>query len=223
MIVLSHAEFISLLMYKEMFIVISFKWRKRQNINEQSRKITHFKSQKLICISLNEQVFPRITCLSTQWRNPCWQAEQRDGFFSWSHSSGGILALSLNPNSLKSFRFPGYRLATRRFSSFHRFSIELRSTDCLGHSVTAICFFRHSFVALATGPLIHPPPVFWLSFLAKPLQPLCPSIGLSMWQSCPVLLAIKQPKASCCHLRAYRMDYRLQSMELGLPRLVDES
>lgn len=90
------------------------------------------------------------------------------------------MALSLNPNSLKSFKFPGYRLATRRFSSFHRFSIELRSTDCLGHSVTAICFFRHSSVALATDPpttrvlaqffgqtFIAPVPIHWPLNVAK--------------------------------------------------------
>ncbi len=59
-----------------------------------------------------------------------------------SHSSLQILS--------KSLRFGGWRLATRTFSSLHRFSMGLRSGDWLGHSRTLMCFFlSHSFVALA--------------------------------------------------------------------------
>ena len=55
------------------------------------------------------------------------------------HSSLQILS--------KSLRFLGCRLATRSFSSLHRFSIGFKSGDWLGHSRTLICFFlSHSFV-----------------------------------------------------------------------------
>ena len=50
----------------------------------------------------------------------------------------------------KSFRFQSCRLATRSFSSLHRFLMGFRSGDWLGHSRTLMCFFlSHSFVALA--------------------------------------------------------------------------
>ncbi len=65
-------------------------------------------------------------------------------------------------------RFRGWRLATRTFSSLHRFPIGFRSGDWLGHSRTLMCFFlSHSFVALAVcfGSFswcwnTHPQPIF---------------------------------------------------------------
>ncbi len=46
--------------------------------------------------------------------------------------------------------FWGCRWATRTFNSLQRFSMGLRSGDCLGHSRTLKCFLRsHSFVARA--------------------------------------------------------------------------
>ncbi len=67
----------------------------------------------------------------------------------------------------KSLRFRGWCLATRTFSSLHRFSMGLRSGDWLGHSRTLMCFFlSHAFVALAVsfGSLscwnTHPRPIF---------------------------------------------------------------
>ncbi len=61
----------------------------------------------------------------------------------------------------------GWRLATRTFSSLHRFSMGWRSGDWLDHSRTLMCFFlSHSFVALAVcfGSLscwkTHPWPIF---------------------------------------------------------------
>ncbi len=66
------------------------------------------------------------------------------------HISGGILSHSSLQILSKSLRFRGWRLATRTFSSLHRFSMGLRSGDWLGHSRTLMCFFwSHSFVALA--------------------------------------------------------------------------
>lgn len=50
---------------------------------------------------------------------------------------------------LKSFWFLRWLLATQSFSSLHRFSIRLKSEDCLGYSMTLMCVFGHSFVALA--------------------------------------------------------------------------
>ncbi len=85
----------------------------------------------------------------------------------FAHISGGILShFSLQILS-KSLRFRGWRLATRTFSSLHRFSMGWRSGDWLGHSRTLMCFFlSHSFVALAVcfGSLsswnTHPRPIF---------------------------------------------------------------
>ncbi len=58
-------------------------------------------------------------------------------------------------------------MATRTFSSLHRFFMGLRSGDWLGHSRILMCFFlSHSFVALAMcfGSLscwnTHPRPIF---------------------------------------------------------------
>ncbi len=68
---------------------------------------------------------------------------------------------------LQVIRFRGWRLATRTFSSLHRFSMGLRSGDWLGHSRTLMCFFlSDSFVVLALcfGSLsrwnTHPRPIF---------------------------------------------------------------
>ena len=58
------------------------------------------------------------------------------------HSSLQILS--------KFLHFRGCRLATRSFSSLHRFSMGFRSGDWLGYSRTLVCFFlSHPFVALA--------------------------------------------------------------------------
>ncbi len=66
------------------------------------------------------------------------------------HISGGILPHSSLQILSKSLRFRGWRLATRTFSSLHRFSMGLRSGDWLGHSRTLLCvFLSHSFFALA--------------------------------------------------------------------------
>ena len=63
---------------------------------------------------------------------------------------GGILVHSSLQSLSKSLRFRGCRLATRSFSSLHRFSMGFRSGDWLDHSRTLICLFlSHSFVALA--------------------------------------------------------------------------
>ncbi len=68
----------------------------------------------------------------------------------FAHNSGGILSHSSLQILSKSLRFPGWRLATRTFSSLHRFSMGWRSGDWLGHSRTLMCFLlSHSFVALA--------------------------------------------------------------------------
>ncbi len=50
--------------------------------------------------------------------------------------------------SSRAVMFWGCRWATRTFNSLQRFSMGLRSGDCLGHSRTLKCFLRsHSFVA----------------------------------------------------------------------------
>ena len=79
---------------------------------------------------------------------------------------GGILVHSSLQIVSKSLRFKGCHLATRSFSSLHRFSMGFRSGDWLGHSRTLICLFlSHSFVALAVcfGSLsfwkTHPRPI----------------------------------------------------------------
>ncbi len=56
----------------------------------------------------------------------------------FAHISGGILSLSSLQILSKSLRV---RLATRTFSSLHRFSMGLMSGDWLGHSKTFICLF----------------------------------------------------------------------------------
>ena len=78
----------------------------------------------------------------------------------------------------KSLSYRGCRLATRSFTSLHRFSIGFRSGDWLGHSRTLICFFlSHSFVALAVcfGSLscwkTHPWPIFSAHTEGRRLSP----------------------------------------------------
>ncbi len=76
-----------------------------------------------------------------------------------SHSSLQIIS--------KSLMFWGWSLATRTFSSLHRYSTVLRFGDWLGHSRTLMCFFlSHSFVyfAVCFRSLscwnTHPQPIF---------------------------------------------------------------
>ncbi len=96
----------------------------------------------------------RKTRLGTWWQNPCWHSQRSDVSCSWAtrfaHFSGGILSHSSLQILSMSLKFRGWRLATRTFSSLHRFSMGFRSGDWLGHSWTLMCFFlSHSFVALA--------------------------------------------------------------------------
>ena len=111
------------------------------------------------------------------------------------HSSLQILS--------KSLRFRGCHLATRSFSSLHRFLMGFRSGDWLGHSRTLICFFlSHSVVALAVcfGSLscwkTHPRPIFSaLTFFTPnfPVHgPIHPSLNTGKL-SCP--LAEKHPQS----------------------------
>ncbi len=109
----------------------------------------------------------RKTWLSTWWQNPCWQSRFLQLATRFAHISGGILSHSSLQILSKSLRFRGWRLATRTFSSLHRFSVGLRSGDWLGHSRTLMCFFlSHSFVALAvcfeslSCWNTHPRPIF---------------------------------------------------------------
>ncbi len=93
------------------------------------------------------------TWLNTWWQNPCWQSQRSDVSCSWPpglHTSQeGLLSHSSLQILSKSLRFRGWPLATRTFSSLHRFSMGLRSGDWLGHSRTLMCFFlSHSFVSL---------------------------------------------------------------------------
>ncbi len=96
----------------------------------------------------------RKTRLSIWWQNPCWQSQWPDVSCSlatrFAHISGGILPHSSLQILSKLLRFRGWCLATRTFSSLHRFSMGLMSGDWLGHSRTLMCFFlSHSFVVLA--------------------------------------------------------------------------
>ena len=102
----------------------------------------------------------------------------------------------------KSLRFQGCRLATRSFSSLHRFLMGFRSGDWLGHSRTFICFIlSHSFVALAVyfGSLscwkTHLQPIFSALTEGRRLSP-----KISRWYilpsiRCPVPLAEKHPQS----------------------------
>ncbi len=121
----------------------------------------------------------------------------------FAHISGGILSLSSLQILSKSLRV---RLATRTFSSLHRFSMGLRSGDWLGHSRTFICLFlSHSFVSLAvcfgslswwSKTLIHDPfSMPWLASMPWPWCYLAPPIVPLMWCSCPVPLAEKHPQS----------------------------
>ena len=102
---------------------------------------------------------------STWWRKLYWQAQRSDARFA--QILGGILVHSSLQILPKYLKFRGCRLATRSFSSLHRFSMGFRSGDWLGHSRTLICFFlSHSFVALAISFRslscwkTHPPAIF---------------------------------------------------------------
>jgi len=147
------------------------------------------------------------TWLSTWWRNRCWQSQRSDISCSWSpglHTSQeGFCPTPLCRSSPKSLMFRGWCLATRTFSSLHRFSMGLRSGDWLGHSRTLMCFFlSHSFVALAVcfGSLscwkTHPRPIFnaLAGFNAWPWWHMT-SIIPSVRCSCPVPFAEKHPKS----------------------------
>ncbi len=124
--------------------------------SEKILKNAFLQSFKLICILMSRiSIWPlRKPWLGTWWQNPCWQSKRSDDSCSWApglHTiSGGILSHSSLQILSKSLRFRGWRLATRTFSSLHRFSMGLRSGDYLGHSRTLMCFFlSHYFVALA--------------------------------------------------------------------------
>ena len=104
--------------------------------------------------------------LNTWWRNLCWQAQRSDFVVVFQQVCTDI-GWDFGPLLSKSLKLRGCRLATRSFSSLHRFSMGFRSGDWLGHSRTFICFFfSHSFVALAIcfGSLscwkTHPQPIF---------------------------------------------------------------
>ena len=107
--------------------------------------------------------------LNTWWRHLCWQAQRSDICCSFSgglhRSWEGFWSTRLQILS-KSLRFRGCRLATRSFSSLHRFSMGFRSEDWLEDSRTLICLFLcHSFaLAVCFGSLTcwktHPQPIF---------------------------------------------------------------
>ncbi len=65
-------------------------------------------------------------------QNPCWQSQRSDVSCSWP--PGGILSHSSLQILSKSLRFRGSCLATRTFSSLHRFSMGFRPGDWLGPS-----------------------------------------------------------------------------------------
>ena len=127
-------------------------------------------------------------------------------FSRFTQILGGILVHSSLQILSKSLRFWGCRLATRSFSSLHRFLMGFRSGDWLGHSRTLICFFlSHSFVALAVcfGSLscwkTHPRPIFSALTEGRRLSPkisryMAPFILPSIQWSRPVPLAEKPPK-----------------------------
>ena len=146
--------------------------------------------------------------LNTWWRNLCWQAQRSDICCSFSaglhRSWEGFWSLHIHSKFL---RFQGCHLATRSFSSLHRFSMGFRSGDWLGHSRTLICFFlSHSFVALALyfGSLscwkTHPWPIFSALTEGRRLSPkisqyMAPFILPSIWWSLPVPLAEKHDQS----------------------------
>ncbi len=150
----------------------------------------------------------RKTRLST-----CWQSQRSAVSCSWPP---GLITSQERfwPTPLqilsKSLRFRGWRLATRTFSSLHRFSMGLRFGDWLGHSRTLMCFFlSHTFVALScvlghchTGIPTHDPfSMLWLASMPWPWRYMTPPIvSLS---SCPVPLAEKHPQA-CFNLHIWR-------------------
>ena len=118
----------------------------------------------------NKYLIHRTIGLNTWWRNLCWQAQRSDvccRFSAGLHRSWeGFWSTPFCRFSPNTPRFWGCRLATRSFSSLHRFSMGFRSGDWLGHSRTLICFFfSHSFVALAvcfwslSCWKAHPPPI----------------------------------------------------------------
>ncbi len=135
--------------------------------------------------------------LRKSWLSTCWQSQRSDVSCSWPpglHTSQeGFWHTPLQILS-KSLRFRGWRLATRTFSSLHRFSMWLRSGDWLGHSRTLMCFFlSHTFVALScvlghchAGIPIHDP-----FSMPWPWRYMTPSIIPLMQSSCPVPLAEK--------------------------------
>ena len=128
-------------------------------------------------------------------------------FSRFAQILGGLLVHSSLQILSKSLRFRGCRLATRSFSSLHRYSMGFRSGDWLGHSRTLICFFlSHSFVALAVcfGSLscwkIHPRPIFSALTEGRRLSPkifryMAPFILPSIRWSHPVPLAEKHPQS----------------------------
>ncbi len=160
------------------------------------------KSYKLICILMSEiSIWPlRKTWLRTWWQNPCWQSQRSDVSCSWPPG----LHTSQERFLSKSLRFRGLRLATRTFSSLHRFSMGLRSGDWLGHSRTLMCFFlSHSLLPWPcvlghchAGIPIHDPfSMPWLASMPWPWRYMAPSIIPLMRCRCPVPLAEKHPKA----------------------------
>ena len=151
----------------------------------------------------NKYLIHRTIGLNTWWRNLCWQAQRSEFFSRFAQILRGILVHSSLQILSKSLSFRGCRLATRSFSSLHRFSMGFRSGDWLGHSRSLLCFFlSHSFVALAVcfGSLscwkTHPRPIFSALTEGRRLSPkiswyMAPFILPSIWWNRPVPLAEK--------------------------------
>ncbi len=80
--------------------------------------------------------------IKTWWQNPCWQSQRSDVSCSlatrFAHISGEILSHSSLQILSKSLRFRGWCLATRTFSSLHRFSMGLMSGDWLGLDINVL-------------------------------------------------------------------------------------
>ncbi len=147
------------------------------------------------------------TWLNTWLQIPCWQSQRSDVSCSWPpglHTSQeGFLSHSSLQILSKTLWFQGWRLATRTFSSLHRFSMGLRSGDWLGHFRTLMCFLSHCVLGYChAGIPIHDP--FSMPWLASmPWWYMAPSIAPLMRCSCPVPLAEKHPKA-CFHLHVWQ-------------------
>ncbi len=196
---------------------VRFTWTVRDRITTKIQKNTFQKSYKYILMS-QISIWPLCKTWLSTWCQNIFGNHRGQMFLVvghqvCTHRRRDFIPLLLQILS-KSLRFRGLRLATRTFSSLHRFSMGLRSGDWLGHSRTLMCFFlSHSFVTLACvfGSFlfwnIHQWPIFkgpgWLQMPWHWTDSTRPRPSpFDAWQlSCP--RSRHPPRTLCFHLHVW--------------------